>query len=1315
MTFQVFSAFLSHITITDSSLNQAQIRYKTKSGYGYNLADSQNTRYYWHTGPKTEYQPGDRLLFTFEPSTRCEDRLDVTHSVPIKSVEQFIDVLWSDKNTRQTLISQFADDSCLGTLIRKKLTQSIPDDKTEFISFLSTIPENSLTPLFEDIDLRKVPWGLDYKLPDLLLCKYLLIEFGRLDNEIVQQLEAYFIRFPDLSSKFVFEYSKLDALEKCYQSLQFQKLLKSEKTLSPFVREFMDQIWLTPGYRATTVNYFGVHPRWANLIWEKVFPESPQDKPELVEFAKALSKPVYSTFIDRLDLQHVLCCIDTDLPEEKLCEVMVLLAKNISDDELQKIKSYSEEQNFKASLTIASLLLGEPFDQRIESAFIDKIPLESSRYSQSFCPFIWDIQPSRIALLNTCYSNSKWSGALSKLVKENLPQSADETRKLLEQLDKNVATKIVNEHVKDEYLAVCAEFAGNARLCSFIANNHTDIPLEKLEAAITSDNDQSLIEAGFLLSLVKAHRQNLSMDEMTLANNFRIFSEQFFNKHSLTRSKIKLVSFHPCEIAGKPWSGSRPQNLSFCEGKVWIRESNNHEYPVREVNTLCRRRKCDQEYDCFSSLNFYTLIEKLFGMTAEKLHQNDSFTRSMAAINRWDEIVDLLHCKACDKPLILAEHGRNSMGNMAYSATYWHCNNQDCNEYCTSVKITHCYGCRKVIDSRIDTKSCTPREIRSFKKFYICKSCASCCQHHDGFSGRCPHCGGEKAYSDVPDDNRSRTSAACRHCNKTVSIDTRHFATDLRRRQSPEYHGISGSNAASCLIFPKSLVDASVSGFVLHNWPWSNTYLYVYDLFHCLKEGYFSVTDLNAYSMIYDLKMIEKLAYLGKNHKRYHSDRSPEPGFLNAIKDIDQDRLSPVQSKQVTQYITSLFNKMDEASWKHHDLVEIPFTLALFSLCGSGLSVNSNTLQQLFSDSERARNALVQTLRTKGIDTPTQNALQNYIDRTFTGSEKFAISRAVKKSDFKGFINTDPVFDAMHKIDKIERMATTCQSLLQSGNRFIPDYQIIGSETVRCTSRSPNLLGLPKEFRPIIRASYGMGIVECDYGQMEVGIMAALANDQQLLKDYNSGDVYTEFAVQLSVERDQAKLLFLTILYGVGIPTLSSWLSKSRIDAKKLVEQFYARYESVQKYQEQLISQGNSQGYVETNSGLKRKVNQTALNHSPNREELEQWQTNWFKNYPVQASAATIFKKAIMDVAKNISSQGFKLIAPMYDSIAFEAPTSELERYTNLVSAAMKRAMKAEFPELKPQVKINNFDTSCWNAGNDVMHYNDWLKQITQQ
>jgi len=120
---------------------------------------------------------------------------------------------------------------------------------------------------------------------------------------------------------------------------------------------------------------------------------------------------------------------------------------------------------------------------------------------------------------------------------------------------------------------------------------------------------------------------------------------------------------------------------------------------------------------------------------------NQEFIRSMGAFNRWNEIVTHLFCGygeggGCGSPLTYSNTNQVKAGLAAYATTFWHCPNSSCAKYTQSIKLSHCKGCLKIIDSRIDRHHCPREDIM----FYICNDCGFCCDKHN-VSGICPKCG----------------------------------------------------------------------------------------------------------------------------------------------------------------------------------------------------------------------------------------------------------------------------------------------------------------------------------------------------------------------------------------------------------------------------------------------------------------------------------------------------------------------------------------------------------------------------------------------
>lgn len=1124
----------------------------------------------------------------------------------------------------------------------------------------------------------------------------------------------------NVGDSFLFTY---DDSMRCKGRLDVAKYVKMES-----IYQFVNTLWACIDSRRTLLNQFYRDRILGNPV-DQVFWAHNVDELTFRECIEDISEEVAKAIIEKIDIQYIPWCLEYSVPENKICRYIVFAMDLEDADFVVRFYTYAKGRSYSSALALLAFLMPEASHTEsdysaLSSAFsfvagnTESERRMSTSSVTSFITRVWEYDSRKIAIVNACFNHKDIGSFVSEKIAKEAPVTGSEFVAYIMQFSSDAQQEIVKDTAIEllPWYLECG--VTEERVCQYLAEKENDHSQDTLDKIASYVQREGFLQAGFLIELFEHHRCGGRLDVLSLTTKFNQLTERLFAKHSITRSKIEALILYPCDLGlGSHASGTGL--LTNCEGKHCSPRSNSREN--FDSYTLCRRKRCHQEFDGdFNEAPLYSIVKYLFCIDILQLHQNEQFLRLIAALNRWNEIVDRLHCRSCNSPLSLSEHARQSVGRMAYAASYWHCGTESCLKYCESIKITHCYGCGKVIDSRDDSQSCNPWEVRSYKKFYICKSCASCCQRHEGFSGCCPNCGVDKAYANVEPDERTR--AQCRQCGYEVSINRWHF--DRFNYSQSGYrtpNEASLSNAASSLIFPESLISPDATGLVIHDWSWSQPILYVYDLFACLRTGRLTLNHLEAYPWsyasgqtrptpgVYDIKVLERLVYLGVNHRRYSGNSQEHSGFISMLAGVNnRDQLGDLANDALNQ----LFSQASPEVWKHYNEVEWPFMRSLYSLCGTGLTVNRNTIDQVFTLSERARNVLVQKLRTQGIDTPDEDALLQYVKANYGSEESFAVSRAIRRADYKAFKETDPLCATMHKIEKIERGVSVCKALMQQPQGFIPDYQMVGSDTTRCTSRNPNLLGLPKELRPIIQATPGCGIVECDYGQMEVGIMAALAEDQQLIDDYNSGDVYQRFAEQLDIKREQAKLLFLSILYGVSNKTLAQWLGHSPADTKRLAAEFFQRYPRVAAYQQQLVQQGRANGFVETYSGLKRWVNQQAYQAANNREELDHWQTNWFKNFPVQAGSAIIFKMAIIDLATNQSFSGFKLIAPMYDSIAFEAPLDNLENCTNVVVSAMKRAMEAQFPKLSPRIKVNNQNPDCWNAGVDVPHYQQWLEEI---
>lgn len=1062
--------------------------------------------------------------------------------------------------------------------------------------------------------------------------------------------------------------------------------------------------------KSLLTHYFFNVPLFKLWMKSKLLEDMPTTATSLNTFLKSLPLIFIDAIIDDIPLSLLPDCLEWKVSSVNIRKYLIVYYDNNAVEINERIKSYCDEIDDQENLFFIDLLANKATKVSLsvsQVVMLFKALLDSDKTDDDIGQLIFNNPLICKELYNLLGTENEFNNIVFDRLLKEIPDTENKVSGYIEGLSELIIIQLSELVVLPLIPAFLTYHINEKRLCEYLVECNAQVDVNQLSGYITK---HQYCHAQLLLNIIKLTYEGCSFVPNLIVDQIKEYQQALFIKNSNTRTKIDPFILTTCPVLSHKYLKTQ----TCCEGHLYYSKKKD------QWGVKCRTNICDVIYNdiCgfsednrFNNALFYKLINKLHGVSAAQLHQQESFTRSVAALNRWNDILGRLHCNDCNNPLALSEHAKNSMGKMAIGATYWHCNDKTCKQFCHSIKLSYCLGCNKVIDSRIDKQSCKPFEIKSFKKFYICSSCSSCCREHNGFSGRCGHCGKSNAY--IKDGKGSYSpKATCQFCGERVSINYRSF-DKLTKLNS---NALNRNDDNYKFVYSASLLGGDTAELVEFVLPWLGKTLYVYDLFANLQNKNITFSMLSEFDYVYDVKILERIVDLGLFHNNYESTPTPETSFAGIFNSIVDEQTALNAQFSFQQRITYLINTMNEQTlWAHYEQVEMPFLYALHDLLGDGIKIDVNEVTQLLQKTEVSRNVLVEGLRSRGVETPDHATFAAYIQRAYPDQDIPSVMKAIERTDFKILKEVNVEFSAMHKISKLDRMGSLFKQIGHFQSAFIPDYQIMGAETGRCTSKSPNLLGFPKELRSIIKAKAGHGIVECDYSQMEIGVMAAMSDDEIMIADYNSGDVYQTLATALGLTRERAKLVFLSILYGVGITTLANWLQLNTTEAKQLVEKFFRRYHKVKEFQEWLVAHGNQNGYVQAVSGLRRRANYNVMQGANNQKKqvLQHWQNNWFKNFPIQASAAIIFKKAIITLAEN-NRGGFKLIAPMYDAIIFEAPLTDLDRHTQAVEAAMIRAMREQFPKLIPHIKINNYDVSCWNAGKDIQGHEQFFSEIIE-
>ncbi len=248
--------------------------------------------------------------------------------------------------------------------------------------------------------------------------------------------------------------------------------------------------------------------------------------------------------------------------------------------------------------------------------------------------------------------------------------------------------------------------------------------------------------------------------------------------------------------------------------------------------------------------------------------------------------------------------------------------------------------------------------------------------------------------------------------------------------------------------------------------------------------------------------------------------------------------------------------------------------------------------------------------------------------------------------------------------------------------------------TGRISSTEPNLQNIPvrtergREMRKMFIAEGDNVLIDADYSQIELRVLAHIAGDENMQNAFLSGvDIHTQTASQVfGVPIDEvtpqmrfgAKAVNFGIVYGIGEFSLAQDLKISMKEAKKYIEDYLAAYPKVKEYMEKTVDDGKTKGFVSTLLDRRRYLPEL---RSSNRI-TQAFGERVAMNAPVQGSAADIIKIAMVNVHKRLKEEGFsaKLILQVHDELIVEAPENEKTQVQKLLIEEMENAMSLSVP-----------------------------------
>ena len=395
-----------------------------------------------------------------------------------------------------------------------------------------------------------------------------------------------------------------------------------------------------------------------------------------------------------------------------------------------------------------------------------------------------------------------------------------------------------------------------------------------------------------------------------------------------------------------------------------------------------------------------------------------------------------------------------------------------------------------------------------------------------------------------------------------------------------------------------------------------------------------------------------------------------------------------------------------------YDEIELPLCSVLYRMEKRGIAVDKNQLQQFGQ------------MLSQRID-DCENLIFGYSQERFNINstkqlgellfEKLGLP-PVKKTKTGYSTNADvleklkdkhPIIPAIMDYRMLTKLKSTyadgLMTALDTDGRIRTTFQNLVTATGRLSSTEPNLQNIPvrndlgAEIRKMFIPKSGCVLVDADYSQIELRVLAHIADDTVMQEAFRSGlDVHTVTAAQVfdvapedvtSLQRRHAKAVNFGIVYGISEFSLAEDIGVSRWEAKDYIDSYLAHYAGVRAYMKQVVEEARERGYTATIYGRRRYIPELKASNFNVRSAAERMTLNT----PIQGTAADLIKLAMIRVEQALQANfpQAQLLLQVHDELIVECPREIAAEVSALVSREMENVAQLLVP-LQAEAKWGN-------------------------
>ncbi|MCI9362871.1 MAG: DNA polymerase I [Oscillospiraceae bacterium] len=383
--------------------------------------------------------------------------------------------------------------------------------------------------------------------------------------------------------------------------------------------------------------------------------------------------------------------------------------------------------------------------------------------------------------------------------------------------------------------------------------------------------------------------------------------------------------------------------------------------------------------------------------------------------------------------------------------------------------------------------------------------------------------------------------------------------------------------------------------------------------------------------------------------------------------------------------------------------IEIPLAQVLASMELEGFALDSAALKEygaaLDTRLEELQKSIYEAAGTSfNLNSPKQMGAVLFDQLKLPPKKKTKTGYSTNADVLEELRGSHPIIELILEHRQLIKLKSTyVEGLLKvigRDGRVRTTFQQTETRTGRISSTEPNLQNIPvrteegSKLRAFFQARPGWKLLDADYSQIELRVLAHISKDKAMQKAFQEGaDIHTTTAAQVfklpeemitPAMRFRAKAVNFGIVYGISAFSLSQDTGVSVQEADQYIKGYLETYSGVRQYMEDTVAFAKENGYVKTMFGRRRNLPELASA----KKTMRSFGERVAMNTPIQGTAADIIKIAMIRVYRRLCQEGLmaRLILQVHDELLVEAPVMEAEQAARILQEEMEHAISLDVP-----------------------------------